>query len=84
MEDNKNMVEHIEKCPFCGETPSINFSSLRLNTEWNLIMCDWDIRCKQCRIIKSEPSEYRFKKTGEFEVVTDGRAKVIEKWNKRA
>ena len=83
MEDNKNMVEHIEKCPFCGETPSIDFKLLRLDYN-NILMCDWEIRCAKCGIRKSEPSEYILRKTGKFEVVTDGRAEVIKKWNKRA
>jgi hypothetical protein len=77
------MAESLENCPFCGKTPSINFRDLRIDRSGVIIWCDWEIRCAQCGIGKNEPSQYILRRTGEFEIIKDGRAEVIKKWNKR-
>jgi len=86
MEDNKNMTEHFENCPFCGKTPAINFNDLRIDRDRDrsIIWCSWEIRCMQCGIRKTEPAQYILRRTGNFEAIKDGRAEVIKEWNKRA
>lgn len=78
-------------CPFCGGKPTLTHSGLKLTTSGTSIDGDiityWSVRCNNCGIEKSGYlSEYFFTREETLKIRDnyDGRAQVIEAWNRRA
>ena len=79
-------MDELKPCPFCGMKPVIEYRDLRMDGKDEFIYCNWVVLCLQCGTKKSELAKYRLTKAGSFEVFNDnydGRARVIEKWNRR-
>lgn len=80
-------MAELKLCPFCNVRPELKYKDLRVDNRDDIIHCTWFIRCPQCGIYKTEFAKYRLTNDGSFVVYSenyDGRAQVIEKWNRRA
>ena len=78
-------MTELKLCPFCNVRPELKYKDLRVDS-WDDIYCTWIIRCPQCGIYKTEIARYKLTNDGSFIVYSencDGRAQVIEKWNRR-
>lgn len=86
--------EILKPCPFCGHTGELRHSDLYLHSGncsesiRGLYSAEWTATCSYCGAGKfSRRSYYGFTRAGELvlaEREPDGRAEVIELWNRRA
>lgn len=77
----------LKPCPFCGEPATLENDGIRANRNSDGdLMTFWKVSCRNCGAgLPSVPSVYRFGKDEQLYTVAqhDGRAKVIERWNRR-
>lgn len=83
-------MTELKPCPFCGSKPTLTHNDLKLTRSGESIDGDiityWSVRCNNCGVEKSGYlSEYFFthEETLKIRENYNGKAKVIEAWNRR-
>lgn len=74
------MPNELKHCPFCGDVPTLQVVSNGYSGgEFNAV---FEIGCKNCKIAFKGTSRWVIK-NAYLEIVQDGYADVISRWNKR-
>lgn len=74
----------LKPCPFCGENVRISHDGLRKSDSGMSYKTVWTIFCQKCKCnMMKEEAYYSFNYDGVLEVLDDGRATLVKRWNTR-